>query len=466
MLLEEAAEICKGSLHPAPDSSSSKEPSFEGLKIDNRTISPGNAFLALRGERFDGHDFAAGAAENGANVLFVEEQLSEVCCAQIVVEDTVAALGALAQAWRREVAPRTVAITGSVGKTTTKELLGQILERTGSTHVTPGNYNNHIGLPLTLLGMPRNTRFLIAEMGMNAPGEIAELALIAEPEVGVITAIAPVHLEGLGTLEAVAAAKAELFEALKGDHHAIFPADEPLLAPHLAPLKARRVTFGEGVPADIRLLDTQSQGMEGSTLCLALGEEQLEVNLPLVGRHNARNAACAAATAFALGLTSAEIIAGLEAPPRLVHRSSLRQVGPFQVYDDSYNASPTAVRAALDTLLELAAGGPCWAVLGEMRELGNTSVAHHHDLGVYAAHLGLSGLITTGGEASIIARGAREAGMAPSRVHAEGDPEAAGRRLVGCAESKSWVLFKGSRGARVERALESVEREVGGPSKS
>ncbi|MCA9665270.1 MAG: UDP-N-acetylmuramoyl-tripeptide--D-alanyl-D-alanine ligase, partial [Myxococcales bacterium] len=345
-----------------------------GVSIDSRRVEAGQLFVAIAGERFDGHRFAAQALEAGAAAVLVSRQreveLPEGGVA-LRVDDTRVALGRLARAWRERVAPTVIAVTGSMGKTTTKELLAGILEATGApTHATRGNFNNDIGLPLTLLAMAEGTRYLVTEMGMNAPGEIAALCRIARPDVGLITNIAPVHLEGLGSIEAIAAAKAELLYGLGERGVAVIPDDEPLLAPHVAHLKAARaVTFGERARGGgVRVASVSARGAEGSDVTLALGEsgETISLRLPLVGRHNARNAAAAAAAALALDIAPEAIARGLARPPELSHRSVIRVLGEWRVLDDCYNASPRAVEAALAALVDLAAADdtPAVAVLG------------------------------------------------------------------------------------------------------
>lgn len=438
---------------------------FEGVSTDSRTLAAGQAFVALAGERFDGHDHLAQAIAAGAAALIVSRPppATPPGVAVIQVADTRLALGALARAWRRQVDPVTIAITGSIGKTTTKELTRAVAARAGATHATVGNLNNDIGLPLTLLAMPAGTRYLVAEMGMNAPGEIAYLATIAEPGLGLITAIAPVHLEGLGSLEAVAAAKAELLEALPADATAITPSDAPLLEPHLARLRVpveRRLRFGAEASAQVRLLEVRGRGEAGSELRVSLGGEVLEAHLPLVGAHNARNAAAAAAVGWVLGVPAPEIAAALAEPPPLHHRSVLRTLGPWRVLDDCYNASPVAARAALDTLAELAGAQPTVAVLGSMLELGHESPRYHRELGAHAAARGIGLVIAVGsGELpDAIQAGALAAGLTPARALRAESPAQGARLAAEHARGGGWILVKASRGARLEGVLGELER--------
>jgi UDP-N-acetylmuramoyl-tripeptide--D-alanyl-D-alanine ligase len=456
---------------------------FEGVCSDSRQLRPGQAFVAIDGERFDGHEFCAQAAAAGAAALVVSRPISVELSANVAVlqvPDTRLALGALARAWRRELAPRVVAITGSVGKTTTKELTAAVLSEVGPTHSTPGNFNNDIGLPLTLLDMERGARFLVAEMGMNAPGEIAYLTGIVEPDVGLVTCVAPVHLEGLGTLERVAAAKGELLVGLPPGAWGIVPSDSPLLEPYAAAVPpARLLRFGSGSADDVQLQRVTPRGEAGSDVELRLhrgapeGREQAQLSLrgtcvsfrlPLVGAHNARNAAAAAAVGVALGVPSSSIAAALGREPRLSHRSVLRTVGGWRVLDDCYNANPVAVCAALDTVVELArsgAEGAAVAVLGSMLELGDETARLHREVGAHAASVGLALLVTVGEPAAEIAAGALEAGMPVERVVRAGEIAEAAQVVAARAAAGTWILIKASRGARLEGLIDELQLQAG-----
>jgi len=434
-----------------------------GVNTDSRAVAPGQAFFALTGDRFDGHRFCPQAAENGAALLVVEREVEATASstpAVLKVADCREALGRLARAWRRQVGARTVAITGSVGKTTTKELLHRLLRRLGPTHCNPGNFNNDVGLPLTLLSMPAKTRYLVAEMGMNAPGEITYLTRLAEPEVGVITCVAPVHLEGLGSLEAVAAAKGELLQGLDAEEGwAVVPGDEPLLAPALQAVPAaRRVRFGEAEGDEVRIEVVEPLGQRGCRVRLTLRGEPARFELPLVGAHNARNAAAAAAAAMVLGVSTEEIAAGLAlGPAELKHRSTLIDAGGWQLFDDCYNANPVAVKAALETLVSLGGGEATVAVLGEMRELGAASTRYHEEVGRHCAAVGLGHLVVVGGaEVAPIAEGARAAGLPQERVTTVEAAKEAVEAVARVTAERAWILVKASRGARLERVVEGL----------
>ncbi len=462
MTLEAALQATGGTLDGV-----SLTTSFNGVSIDSRAVRPGDAFIAIAGDRFDGHDYCQAAVDAGASLLVVAREVAHQRAPAVLrVDDTRAALGAIARAWREAVNPTVVAITGSMGKTTTKELTAGVCRELGSTHCTQGNFNNEIGLPLTLLAMPEQTRVLVTEMGMNAPGEIARLAAIARPDIGLVTNVAPVHLEALGSLEAIARAKGELLEALDPDHDrhwAVLPSDEPHLEPHAAHLPAgRRLRFGEAEGDDIRILSVVPRG-ERLELELRVAGTDQQVQLPLVGRYNARNAAAAAAVGHCLGLSPGAIAGALAEPlsARLGHRSALRRVAGWTVLDDCYNANPRANRAALDTIVELAAGQRAVAVLGEMLELGPEAPRYHREVGAHAAGLPLAALVTVGAGATPIAAGARAAGMTGARVFEVNDTAEAVEAVLasGPRDEPGWLLIKGSRGARLEALLELLDEK-------
>jgi UDP-N-acetylmuramoyl-tripeptide--D-alanyl-D-alanine ligase len=474
---EKAAEVTAGELRLA-DGVTAKQ-TFSGLQTDSRQVEKGQAFLALVGERHDAHRFVDDVVERGAALLIVSQSRDDVATSQLVVEDTLAALTAIARAWRRHVGPRVVAITGSLGKTTTKELCYQLLSQLGKTHRTPGNFNNHVGVPLTLLSMPADCRYLVAELGMNAPGEIAELAKIVEPELGIITAIAPVHLEGLGSLEAIAGAKAELLSVLDERHSAIVPAGAPHLDEHLATCKAKVLRFGSlkderadgpKTRPDVALFEHTPLGAAGSRIVLRFsspnaGNEAnarlVNADLPLFGHHNALNAAAAGAMAWVFGLDDAQIAAGLQQAPELGHRSAIVEHDDYRIIDDCYNSSPIAAQAALTALVDLAGDAPRAALLGTMLELGDDAEALHEALGRDAYKAGLSLLISAGPFSEATARGALLAGMNPSRVFWQKDAKGAGMLATRTLPKHAWVLVKGSRGAQMEQAIEALNEGRG-----
>jgi UDP-N-acetylmuramoyl-tripeptide--D-alanyl-D-alanine ligase len=359
-----------------------------------------------------------------------------------------------------------VGVTGSNGKTTTKELLAAILETAASQDAvlaTTGNLNNSLGVPLTLLRLHAGHRFAVVEMGMSAPGEIATLCGIVTPDVGVITGIAPAHLEHLGSLEAIARAKGELFAALPEGGVAIYPDDQPLLAAEAARLPAaQRRTFGTGADATVRIAAVMLRATAGLSLDLVVGGATIRCDLPLPGPHNARNAAAAAAAAAALGVKPADIAAGLARGRTAAHRSTIVEVGGRHVIDDCYNANPASTRAGLEMLASLRPPGrTALAVLGDMLELGPTSAELHFEVGRDAARLGIDHVVAVGVLAQQILRGAWRGGMDPQRLAPAADPAAAARQIHERTSPDDWVLVKASRGMRLERVLEEWRRLEG-----
>jgi UDP-N-acetylmuramoyl-tripeptide--D-alanyl-D-alanine ligase len=448
---------------------------FGGASIDSRSLTAGDLFFALPGARVDGHDFCAAALARGAGALVVTPARAaefvaaarSAGAAVVAVDDVRRALADLARAHRRALTLPVVGVTGSNGKTTTKELLAAILEAAvGAPAVlaTTGNLNNDLGVPLTLLRLHAGHRFAIVEMGMSAPGEIAALCALAAPGVGVITGIAPAHLEHLGSLAAIAHAKGELFAGLPEGGIAIYPDDQPLLAAEAARLPAaQRRCFGRGAEATVRIAAVEPRGAAGLALELVVGAVTIACDLPLPGPHNARNAAAAAAAALALGIEPAVIAAGLARGRTAAHRSTVVEVGGRHLIDDCYNANPSSTRAGLEMLVSLRpAGRAAVAVLGDMLELGPTSPQLHVDVGQAAAHLGLDHLVAVGELARGFLRGARQAGMDDGRLVAVADPAAAARAVHARTAPGDWVLVKASRGMRLETVIEELRKLTGG----
>ncbi len=412
---------------------------------DTRRLAPGTLFVALRGARHDGHAFAAEALRAGAAAVLVEHVPAGVDRTRaIVVPDTLDALGALAAAARRRWGGPLIAITGSNGKTTTKEMLAAIAAQVAPGRVlkTHGNENNLIGMPLTLLRLRGDEAFAVIEMGMNAFGEIARLTAIAAPDVGVITNVGPAHLEGLGDLAGVARAKGELFAGLSPQAAIAVNMDDEWVVRAAADCAARRVEFGHGRQVDAEAIDDRAAG--GVSFTLRIGADRAPVHLPLTGRHNVRNACAAAAAAHALGIPLSAIAAGLAAtePPGM-RMQVLRLANGVTVLNDGYNANPASTEAALDALVRLP-GRPI-AALGEMRELGAASEALHARVGAHAAAAGVAWLLAVGPGAAAIAAGARAAGgIAVDECR---DAAAAAALIAARWQPGDTILVKGSRGA-------------------
>jgi UDP-N-acetylmuramoyl-tripeptide--D-alanyl-D-alanine ligase len=433
-----------------------------GVSTDTRTLAPGSLFVALRGERFDAHDYLAEAAAKGAAAAVVAEARAGDAAPlpRLAVADTLAALGAVARLHRRRFRIPVVGVTGSNGKTTTREMIAAILATRGTVLKTEGNLNNEVGVPLTLFGLGPEHAAAVIEMGMSHPGEIARLAAIAEPQLGVVTLAAPAHLEGLGTVDAVADAKAELYQGLPEGGVAIANADDARMLKRAQASGRRMITFSaeRGRRGDVVVLELVSQGEDGLRFVLGIGNREVAVHIPgLVGAHNAANAAAAAAAAIALGCTDREIASGLAAVRPVGRRLRLERLASgVQLVDDCYNANPASMSAALRTVADLAAaqgGRRAVAVLGDMLELGAFEEEAHRSLGAEAAKAGLAALAAFGPRARATADAARAAGL--EAFHTE-DLAALVAWAKGSVAPGDVLLVKGSRGMKLERLVEAL----------
>lgn len=437
-----------------------------GISTDTRSLIPGQMFVALRGERLDGHDFAACALAKGACGVLVQkgrgrdlaQSPARPGAALVEVNDTLFALGEIAGKWRRLHGASVVGITGSNGKTTTKEMLASILERSRSVLKNKGNLNNRIGLPLTLLGLRHHHRVVVLEMGMNEPGEIARLCRIAVPQVGLITQVAAAHLEGLGSIEGVAREKGELFKALGTQGKAVVNLDDPWVVRLARDCEAHKVSFGFSQGATARALDVEPFEAQGARFRLELPGESVWVHMKVQGMPMVRGALAAAAAAWVLGASLEEIKEALEDFRPVVGRLHVMNLpGGKVLIDDTYNANPASMAAALELL---ARGGPgrTIAVLGEMRELGTAAAPAHRELGETAARLGVKLLVAVGRWASWVAEGALEAaGNGAMEVRQAGSSEEAAELLRNLVRAGDRILVKGSRAAAMERIVEALK---------
>jgi UDP-N-acetylmuramoyl-tripeptide--D-alanyl-D-alanine ligase len=440
---------------------------FPGVTTDSRNLRPGELFVAIRGETHDGHDFLPDAAARGAGALVVERAHASrpLGCGVIAVRDPLAALGDLAAFHRRRCRPRIVAVTGSNGKTTTKEMLAAILGRAlGPDRVlrTMGTQNNLVGLPLTLLRLAGTEEAAILELGMNGPGEIWRLAQIAEPDVGVITCVAPAHLEGLGSLHGVAEAKAELYRRLRPSATAVVNADDPLVSASARAFPGRKVPFGTAAGVTVGAHDLVDHGLEGTEFRLVVERQEADVRLAVPGRHNVTNALAAAAAAHALGIGLAALAGGLEAfqPPGMRMEVTQLPTG-VTVLNDAYNANPASMAAALQTLAA-SRGRRRVAALGEMRELGDEAPRAHRELGAAAAEARIDALFLLGPHAEEVSAGAREAGLPAERITVTASHDELAALLGAYCRAGDLVLLKGSRGAAMEEVLRRLAAEAGG----
>jgi UDP-N-acetylmuramoyl-tripeptide--D-alanyl-D-alanine ligase len=465
-----------------------------GLSIDSRTIRPGELFLAIRGERFDGHQFVYDALGRGACGVVVnvsshripktpEEEALLRGKILVGVTDTLAALQELSRFHRQRWSLPVIAVTGSNGKTTTKEMTAGILTERYVTLKNEGNLNNQIGVPLTLLRLTARHQAAVLEMGISRPGELRRLCEVAIPRVGLITNIGPTHLETLGSLEGVASAKAELLAALSpSEGVAILNRDDPFYAYFRSRAAGRVATFGLSPDADVyagEIRETGSltpmaltcvpsiigigrsargSGRAGTNAQSSIGPDRIRISVtvPTVGRHNALNAAAACAAGLVLGCEPEEIKRGLEAFRPVAMRSELIGWEGRTLLYDVYNANPASVQAALETLSRFAGHGRRIAVLGDMLELGAATTDAHRQIGRAVASSGIHALITLGSLGAVIAEEARAQGLDRDRVRACQDPSQVAQTLKEMTESGDVILLKGSRGMRMERILDHL----------
>jgi len=456
--LQYIAQVTGGRLTPA-----AARGTVTGISTDSRTLEPGELFVPLRGERFDGHDFLTLAVRRGAAACLSEDVIAGFPVPVIQVADTMTALGDLAAARRREFAGPVVAVTGSSGKTTTKEMLAAILGQQAPGLKTEGNFNNLIGLPLTLFRLEPGQSWAVLEMGMSARGEIARLAEIARPDVGIITNVGPAHLETLHGLDGVARAKGELFVALRAGGTAVINADDERVARLPVANGVRRLLYGASAAAEVRAEAIVAAGAAVSFRLLLPGGAW-PVLLQVAGRHNVENALAAAAAALALGTPATTIVRGLEAFRPVRGRMEVVNLAAGVVLlEDSYNANPLSMRAALTALDEMGGSGRRIAVLGDMLELGSSAAELHRQVGAAAAaHCDL--LFLLGEMASETAAGARQGGMPAAGVQIVASHAEAAARLRALLRPGDRVLVKGSRGMQMEKVSAALREADSTPA--
>ncbi|WNS43826.1 UDP-N-acetylmuramoyl-tripeptide--D-alanyl-D-alanine ligase [Paenibacillus sp. MMS20-IR301] len=457
--LYNVALMCGGELSSAED----KELEIAGVVTDSRKITPGCLFVPLAGDKFDGHDYAASSLAAGAAAALWQRDRGPAPDGGgiVLVEDTLAALQKLSSAYLGELAPRVVAITGSNGKTTTKDMVTALLETQHKVHKTQGNFNNHIGLPLTILSMDSSVEIAVLEMGMSSRGEIALLSAIAAPDVAVITNVGESHLLQLGSRKEIARAKLEITEGLKPGGLLIYNGDEPLLAEVLSEPAFSKpegmLSFRFGQSEDNDDYPTGMMAHSGGMTFTSHLHAQRAFTLPLQGRHNVINALAAIAVARHYGVTEENIEAGL---------SSLRLTGMrievvvadsgLTLLNDAYNASPTSMRAAIDVLQSMKGSGSRIAVLGDMLELGPDEADFHRQTGSYLDPA-LTDYVYTYGPLSAHIAAAAEEKFGTGRVFAFTDKEALITALNAKCSAKDIVLFKASRGMRLEEVLHRLK---------
>jgi UDP-N-acetylmuramoyl-tripeptide--D-alanyl-D-alanine ligase len=427
----------------------------KGVSTDSRTVSAGDIFVAVPGERFDGSDYAAEAAAKGAVAVLASREVPEAV-PQILVADTVEALRVLARARRREFRGPVVAITGSCGKTTTKDLVAEVLARKYRVRVAPENYNNEIGVPLSILALQGDDDVLVLELGVSAPGDMAPLGEAAEPTLAVITNVAPTHLEFFGDVAAVRREKMALLNYVHPGGTAILNADDPLVAAMAVELVngLKVVTFGMSEDADVKPLGLALDGFRGSTFEMEGGAA---VELPLPGEYNVANALAAAAVGRVLGVSPADVAAGLAAyRGRNLRSRVVRDEAGVTYFVDCYNSSPEAAKAALNFVASAPAEGRRVAVLGDMLELGAYAEVGHRGVGSFAAEAGFEVVAGLGEGGRTIVEGAVAAGLPSERALWFATKDELAAFLASELRGGDVVLLKASRGVGLEDILETV----------
>mgnify|MGYP001448604036 FL=1 len=435
---------------------------FRGVSINSRTIKEGELFVCIKGENFDGHDFIGDAFRKGAAGIILSDtkNLSTGMLDKgespfvIQSENTLRALQDLAS-YQRSLFPfQVIAVTGTNGKSTTKEMIASIIETKYKTLKTQGNLNNHIGLPLTLLKREPEHEVGVLEMGMSAAGEIKRLAEIAKPDIGVITNISAGHLGQLKTIKEVQTAKGELFDSLHKEGTAIVNADDPLVLELAKSLRIKKITYGIKEPADIQASDIQNKGNHGFTFTAKIFDQAIPVKLPQIGYCNIYNALAALATGHSLGITGKEMNLGLKNYQQIPQRNEQIHYEGMTLINDTYNANPQSMREALKTLKEINTQGKRFFIIGDMLELGPLSEPAHHELGQEIARSNVDYLVTVGPLASLAAESAKANVRQQLQIEKFNTHDEAASYLLLKVKKGDCLLVKGSRGSKMENVIQ------------
>ncbi|MBU0480655.1 MAG: UDP-N-acetylmuramoyl-tripeptide--D-alanyl-D-alanine ligase [Proteobacteria bacterium] len=442
---------------------------FRSISTDTRKLETGDLFVALSGENFDGEAFAEDAVRSGAAGLVLKRKpVRDLKVPLVLVPDTLKALGDLASYRRRQMkALKVIAITGSSGKTTVKEMTAAVFSKKSGVLKTLGNFNNLIGLPLSLLPVDSSHRIAILEMGMNQPGEIARMTEIAAPDIACINNVQNAHLQGLDNLDGVARAKGELFAGLGPEATMVVNLDDRIVAALAERYPQKKITFGLNRKAQVRATYIRHRGENGVSFTLVAGPEKVRVRMQCVGKHNVLNALAAGAMAWAAGVNLKEIAAGLAGFAPYDKRFQIEKIkGGIRLVNDTYNANPASMLAALETVKGLSRDNRSAVVIGDMLELGSESVAAHRFIGKTVARLSFDYLLTFGSFAKTLAEAAREDGMAEERIFSFASKE----EIVACLQgfirenkigANDWLLVKGSRGLRMETVVSGLQEANG-----
>jgi UDP-N-acetylmuramoyl-tripeptide--D-alanyl-D-alanine ligase len=439
---------------------------FGEVVTDSNKVQRGSVFVALKGERLDGHRFVGQAVRRGARCVVVHREVhpSAYGAATVIkVGDTLRALGDLAHHRRKAYGPKVLAITGSNGKTTTKEMLAAILEEAalnqkplrGKILKTEGNFNNLVGLPLTLLRLRKTNKVAVLELGTNHPGEIKRLAEIAAPDMGIITSVAAAHLEGLNSLAGVAREKGALFGGIRPGGLIAVNLDDPWVRRLGQRFRGKKITYGAG--GQVQAESWHTLGAKGMMVYLRVGRRRSRVRLSFLGEHNIVNALGAAAMAYGFGASFAAIRRGLQKAKPFPMRMQVENWKKVGIINDAYNANPASMEAAIKTLAGVECRGDKAAVLGDMFELGRQTRRQHLQLGKQVAHAGIDRLYLLGAQAKQVRQGALQSGLSAERIVIGKDHADLAKRLASHVKRGDWLLFKGSRGMKMEKVLNQLK---------
>jgi len=437
---------------------------FNNISIDSRSVNEYSLFVAIVGERFDSHKFIPDMIHQPVHGIVIQQgrvshehlqlwKSKNVFC--ISVPDTTKALGDLGHFQRKKWGGSVVGITGTNGKTTVKEMTASVLGTTYNVIKTCGNFNNHIGVPKTLFQIQYDHQWAVVEMGMNHPGEIAYLAKISNPDIGIVTNIGPGHLEGVNSIEGVRKAKGELIQHLHKNHLAILNADDPLIMSYQNQCKCSVLTYGLNSRADISAINI-SESIKGCSFELKTPDGCIPILLPIPGRFMVSNALAASAVGYSAKVPLERIQKSLESYVPIKGRTFIRHHPEgIHIIDDTYNANPASMRAAINSLKQISKGNDHYLVCGDMYELGPDAARYHKEIGAYAANAGLNGIFATGNFASDVLNGAYEAGFDKNALFSGAHKEIA-NILLKSLKPGSWVLVKGSRAMKMEQIVEMI----------
>lgn len=460
-LLLKAGEIAK--ITGGEILSGSAERICKGVSTDSRDIDRGNLFVPIIGGNFDGHDFIGKAVEQGAAVVLVQRDKSErfKCSVTdvpiIIVGDTLKSLGDIASFWRKQFDVPIVAVTGSSGKTTTKEMIASVVSLSRNILKNHGNFNNLIGLPLTLLQLNDGHKAVILEMGTNRRGEIERLTHIADPDVGIITNTGPAHLEGLKSLDLVVKEKGDLFGNMKNNGVAVVNRDDSAISDLLERWKGKSLTFGMYGNAFVTAEDVTVEGREGINFTLAIEGKRKRINIDAMGRHNVSDALAAAACSWALGIEYNQICSGLEGFKQLPGRMRLHRLKKgISLIDDTYNANPASTREAIETLNEIKGDNDIFVVMADMLELGDSAAKMHEEIGSLMARRGVKRIFLSGNLVMSLANGAKKEGLMQDQIVLQATPEMVVDQLYSFVKRGDFILVKGSRGMKMEQYVNAI----------